>query len=308
MNDGRPTPTSARRALAFALLALAAGAPGAHAQSGRLFLSVPYDSNLAILTYNGVRSNTWLDEALVVPTSESRSQTESLVYSRIMNVFGRTGGPGISIPYSSLLSYDKTTGLVQQDASAVADPALTFDVNLFGAPALDAEQFKTFVPRTYCGIHLTLGTPWGSYDPVSATNIGGNRWTYKALLNYSITWDQGASWVDFYPSVRFFGDNDEYQRDRTLSQSPIYGLEAHYSRTVAKRTWLSGGLIGSAGGRVEVDGQPPGDAQQALKLALGAGFPTWPGGTGILAYSHTVARSEGSPRADTFMIQLIHKF
>lgn len=280
----------------------------AQAQAGRLFLAVPVDSNIAIVTYNGTRSNTWIDESLSVPGTESRSQTGSILYSRIMDVFGRTGGPGISIPYSGILTVDQQTGQVVQDSTGFGDPSLTFDVNFFGAPAMTAEQFRSFVPVTYSGLHLTLGTPWGNYDPNSPTNIASNRWSFKALVNYSITSDGGQTWIDFYPSVRFFGDNDEYLGSKRLSQRPIFGMEAHYSATIATRTWWSIGLIASAGGATEIDGAQTAVSQDTLRFALGAGFPAWPGGTGILAWNRTIARSDGAARSNNFMVQFIHKF
>ena len=297
-----------RYAPAFIGAAAALACCSAQAQAGRLFLAVPVDSNLVIGTYNGSRSNTWIDESLAVKGTESRSQTGSILYSRIMDVFGHTGGPGISLPYSSLLTTDKTTGQVVQDRSAMGDPALTFDVNFFGAPAMTAAQFREFVPTTYSGLHLTLGTPWGTYDPNSRTNIGSNRWSLKALINYSITNDGGKTWIDFYPSVRFFGDNDAYLGAKRLSQRPVVGLEAHYSATIAPRTWWSVGLIGSAGGATEVDGQGTGGSNTTVKFALGAGFPAWPGGTGILAWNHTMLQPEGAPESNNFMVQFIHKF
>jgi hypothetical protein len=278
------------------------------AQAGRMFLSVPVDSNLAIATYNGTRSNTWVDEALPQAGTDSRSQTSSFVYSRIMDVFGRTGGPGIMIPYTDLLAVDRPSGQVVQDASGVGDPALTFDVNFFGAPALTAEQFRSFVPQTYSGLHLTLGMPLGSYDANARTNIGSNRWSLKTLINYSITNDEGRTWLDFYPSVRIFGDNDAYLGTRRLSQRPMYGLEVHYSATIATRTWWSAGLIGSTGGATEIDGVDAGPAQRTLKAALGAGFPAWPGGTVIVAWNRTILRSDGAAQATNFMLQGIHKF
>jgi hypothetical protein len=280
----------------------------AQAQAGRLFLAVPVDSNIAIATYNGTRSNTWLDESLSVPGTESRSQTGSFVYSRIMDVFGHTGGPGVLIPYSGTLTVDQQTGRVVQDKSAMGDPSLTFDVNFFGAPAMTAEQFRSFTPVTYSGLHLTLGTPWGDYDPNSRTNIGSNRWSLKALVNYSITNDGGKTWIDFYPSVRIFGDNDQYLGSNRLSQRPILGLEAHYSATIATRTWWSVGLIGSAGGATEVDGAGSGGSQKTLKLALGAGFPVWPGGTGVVAWNRTIARADDAALSQNFMVQFIQKF
>jgi len=300
---------SASLLAAAAAASLALGwSSAAQAQAGRLFLAVPVDSNIAIVTYNGTRSNTWIDDALTVPGTESRSQTGSILYSRIMDVFGRTGGPGISIPYSGSLTVDQQTNQVVQDSSGFGDLSLTFDVNFFGAPAMTAEQFRSFVPVTYSGLHMTLGTPWGSYDPNSRTNIGSNRWSFKALVNYSITSDGGQTWLDFYPSVRFFGDNDEYLQSKRLSQRPIFGMEAHYSATIATRTWWSIGLIASAGGATEIDGADVGASQETLKFALGGGFPAWPGGTGILAWNRTIARADGAARSDNFMVQFIHKF
>jgi hypothetical protein len=307
-----PTTRGARRlglfiASAVFTAAVCLPAASAHAQAGRLFLAVPVDSNLVIATYNGARSNTWADGTIPDAGVTTRTQTTSVVYSRIMNVFGHTGGPGISLPYADMLGY-QSSGQVIQDTRGFADPALTFDVNFFGAPAMTAEQFRNFVPVTYSGLHLTLGTPWGQYSPSASTNLGSNRWSLKTLINYSITHDGGATWLDFYPSVRVYGNNDAYQGTQRLSQRPSYGLEAHWSTTLATRTWASVGLIGSAGGAVEVDGVRTSDAQNALRLALGAGFPIWPGGTGILAWNRTVWRSDAVAQSTNFMLQLIHKF
>jgi hypothetical protein len=302
---------SLARLTRMSALALALGlisTPPAAAQAGRLFLSVPTGSQLVIVTYNGVRSNTWADEAIANDATESRTQSTSLVYSPILNIFGRCGGPGISVPYMDLLSYTRPGNVVGQDGNGLGDIAFTFDVNIFGAPAMTTEQFKSFVPDDYMGIHLTLGTPTGQYDKDAVTNIGGNRYTFKALLNYSVTWNAGKDWVDFYPSVRFFGDNDDFKGGTTFSQDPIYGLEAHYSRTILPRTWISGGVIASAGGQSRVEDLVAGDTQRTLKLAVGGGFSTWQGGVGILTYNGTVARTDNAPRANTFMLQFIQRF
>lgn len=288
-------------------VALCAPLP-ASAQAGRLFLAVPVDSNLVIGTYNGSRSDAWADATIPESGVTTRAQTTSVLYSRIMDVFGRTGGPGISLPWADTLSTDRAGGTVVQDTSGLGDPALTFDVNFFGAPAMTAEQFRSFVPVTYSGLHLTLGTPWGRYDPDARTNVGSNRWSLKALVNYSITNDGGRTWLDFYPSIRVFDDNDEYLGGRRLSQRPVYGLEAHWSTTLATRTWVSVGLIGSTGGAVEVDGVRTSGSQESVRAALGAGFPTWPGGTGILAWSRTAWRADGVASSTNFMLQAIHKF
>ena len=95
---------------------------------------------------------------------------------------------------------------------------------------------------------------------------------------------------------------------RQRSQRPILGLEAHYTDTVAPRTSWSLGLIASAGGAIEIDDVETAVSQETLRFALGAGFPAWPGGTGILAWNRTIALTDGAARSNNFMVQFIHKF
>ena len=299
---------SAGTVTAALLLLLLGLTPRCEAQVGRFFLNVPQDTHLVIGTYNGVRSNTWADDAVADDGIESRNQTFTVAYAFVTSLHGRSGGPGVAVPVTSMLSYDEATNQVIQDASGIGDLALTFDYNLFGAPSLPRDQFMQHVPGNYSGLHFSLSTPTGEYDGDSTANIGANRWALKTTLNYSVTSDGGKSWWDFYPSIRVFSDNDDYAGRRTFSQQPLYGIEAHYSRNVARTAWVSGGIIASFGGATEVDGEGAAPSQSNFRLALGAGFATWPGGATILGYNRTVAHEEGDARVNTFMVQLLHKF
>jgi hypothetical protein len=294
-------------ACAISALASLSAAP-ANAQVGRLYLNVPEDSDLTIVTYNGVRSNTGLDESLATEEIISRSQTGTFAYAHVMSIFGKSGGPGFALPVSSILSYDETTNQVTQNASGIGDLSLTFDVNLFGAPSLDQEAFAAHVPTDYAGLHFTATLPTGQYDPQRTTNLGANRFSYKAVLNYSLTGDGGKTWIDTYTSVRFFGDNDRFQGNKRLSQSALFGFEAHVSRNVARNAWLSIGGIAGVGGSTRVDDLAAAPSQGVVRGALGGGFSAWPGGAVIVGYNHTLIRGEGDPRADSFMLQFLHRF
>ncbi|MGM0680542.1 MAG: transporter, partial [Pseudomonadota bacterium] len=170
------------------------------------------------------------------------------------------------------------------------------------------EELARHTPGNYAGLHFSLTTPTGSYDAGRDVNIGGNRRALKTTLNYSITSDGGESWWDFYPSVRFFSDNDEFGGGSTLSQKPLFGLEAHYSRNVAKGAWISAGLITAFGGETRINGEIREESRQDVRLALGAGFSTWPRGAAFLAYNRNIAYSGGSARISNFMLQLMHQF
>jgi len=45
-----------------------------------------------------------------------------------------------------------------------------------------------------------------------------------------------------------------------------------------------------------------------VRLALDAGFSTWPRGAAILAYNRNIADSGDSARSSNFMLQLMHQF
>lgn len=263
---------------------------------------------MAMFTYLNTRSNTEPDLEIINPGTEARINVGSFSYARIMSIFGRTGGPGFSIPYLSVKSTNSATGKTLLDLDGWGDPSLTFDVNLFGADAMPREEFALTPPRTYGSLHLALGTPWGNYDPDRLSNLGGNRWTGKATLNYSMTGDEGVSWLDLYATAKVFGDNNDYFGGREQSQEPIFSLESHYSRNVTPRIWLGGGLAYTTGGQLEIDGVESGAGQNTLRGIASAGFRLWKGATGIISYNHTMIRPDRSPKEHTVMLQLIHLF
>ncbi len=274
----------------------------------RMFLNAPKDTDMLMFTYLNTRSNTEGDLDISAPGTESKINVGSFAYARIMSIFGRTGGPGFSIPYLSVDSSDSDTGQSLVDLEGWGDPSLTFDVNIFGADAMTREQFVLTPSETYLSLHLALGTPWGNYDPDEALNTGGNRWNGKATVNYSITCDEGISWFDFYAAAKIFGDNDEFFGGRERSQEPIFSLETYYSHNVNPRIWLGGGLAYSNGGQVAVDGLETGTAQNTVKGIVSAGCRLWKGSTGIISYNHTLIRPDDSPREGTLMLQLILTF
>lgn len=286
------------------------GSPAVVSAQGyaRMYLNAPKDTDMFMFTYLNTRSNTEGDLDISRPGTEARINVGSFAYARIMSIFGRTGGPGFSVPYLSVNSSDADTGETLVDLEGWGDPALTFDVNIFGADAMTREQFVLTPSRTYLSLHLALGTPWGSYDSAEALNTGGNRWNGKATLNYSVTADEGVSWFDFYAAAKIFGDNEEYFGGRERSQEPIFSLEAHYSHNVNPRIWLGGGLAYNHGGQVAVDGIETGTAQNTLKGIASTGCRLWKGSTGIISYNHTLIRPDDAPREGTLLLQLILTF
>lgn len=151
------------------------------------------------------------------------------------------------------------------EASGWTDPAVTFHTNIFGGPALSAEQFRSFIPRTFASIHVTVNGPLGSYDASQPANVGSNRWTLTPVLNWSLTRNQGVSWLEFYAGGRFSSKNDEYLVNSELTQGPLGTLTAHYSHNIGKRFWAGAGLYYDYGGETAIDGMPQGDTASGFR-------------------------------------------
>ena len=279
-----------------------------NAQYGRLYVNVPRNYNYLQLHYYNTISNSWAEQSIPNDKIESITNLGSLSFTKVVNLFGRTGGPGIVLPYSSLLSFDKESDTITNRASGFGDPSFTFDCNIFGAPSLRKPDYDNHIPKSYMSAHYVMGFPLGNYDETKSTNIGANRYTYKFTLNYSITTMKGLNWIDMYASVKLSGKNKNYLVDKILSQDPVYGFEFHYSQdilgnTLGKHFWINLGAIYSGGGKVSVDGIGGKDLN-SVKLCGAVAFPTWKHGSVILSYNGSVWSTEGSPKTNQLVIQI----
>ena len=62
---------------------------------------------------------------------------------------------------------------------------MRFAVNLYGAPAMDLEEFASYRRKTNVGASLVIVAPLGQYDPARFVNIGTNRWAAKPEVGLS---------------------------------------------------------------------------------------------------------------------------
>jgi hypothetical protein len=225
--------------------------------------------------------------------NDTRSQ--SIILTRIMDFGGRTGGISVILPWAEASLETDQYGLVE---SGQGDIGLAWEINLFGAPALSKEQFATWTPETFASFHLVGTVPTGDYDADAPLNIGSNRWTLTPTVNYSYTPDAGWTWIEAYASARIIGDDD----DADVSQDPVYLLEAHVSRNINKRLWLSADAYWDWGGETTLNGIEQDDAVNTVRLGVGMGLRTWKGGQLMLNTERAVRENEG--QSDTFGLRL----
>jgi hypothetical protein len=210
----------------------------AYTGSARDYLNAPVD--IWLLNYNAsyTTSLTPEDGTDTVPGLRSNVFAQSVVLTRIMNYWGRTGGLSIVLPYALI---DTTAGPFRASTNGVSDVGFLWQMNIFGGPALTREEFRSFGPQTFSSFHLLVTTPLGTYQPNSRINPSANCWMISPTVNFSYTPDQGWTWIETYVSGRIFSNNDSYRVNggQMLSQRPILRLEEHISRSVTDALWLS---------------------------------------------------------------------
>ena len=270
----------------------------ARAGSARDYLNAPVDTWLAIYNASYTSAVTPEDGTDTVPGTRSNVFAQSLVLTRIMDYWGRTGGVSIVLPYAFL---DTSAGPFRASANGASDIGFLWQMNIFGGPALTREQFQSFIPQTFSSFHLLVTTPLGTYNPTSPINPSANRWMVSPTVNFSYTPDEGWTWVETYVSGRLFTDNDNYRVNgaQTLSQKPILRLEEHVSRNVTDALWLSLDAFYNVGGETSIDGLGQDNMANTLRVGVGMGLRLWRGADLGLNYERVVAKPAGEPNSQT---------
>jgi Putative MetA-pathway of phenol degradation len=280
--------------LGAVLLSSVAAAAG----SARQYLNAPVDTWLIQYGAGYSSSVTPEDGTDTIPGVRANVGVQSLVITRIMDFWGRTGGVSLVLPYAFI---DTSAGPFRASTNGVSDVGFLWQMNIFGGRALTREQFASFVPQTFSSFHLLVATPLGTYNANSPINPSANRWTVSPTVNLSYTPDQGWTWIETYLTGQFFSDNDNYLVNgaRTLSQQPILRVEEHVSRNLTDTLWLSADTYYNVGGETSIDGIAQDNTANTLRLGAGMGLRLWRGADMGLNCERVVAKPAREPESQT---------
>ena len=270
----------------------------AYAGSARDYLNAPVDTWLLNYSANYSTSVTPEDGTDTVPAVRSNVFAQSIVLTRVMDYWGRTGGLSLLLPYAFV---DTSAGPFQASTNGVSDVGFLWQMNIFGGPALTREQFRSFVPQNFSSFHLLVTTPLGTYQPSSPVNPSANRWMVSPTVNYSYTPDRGWTWIETYVSGRLFSDNNNYlvNGSQTLSQRPILRLEEHVSRNLTDALWLSADAYYNLGGETRIDEIAQDNMANTLRIGGGMGLRLWRGADLGVNYERVVAKPASEPYSQT---------
>lgn len=266
------------------------------AGSARDYLNAPIDTWLTFYNFGYSTLVTPEDGMDVTSSVTSNVLSQSIVVTRTMDYWGRTGGISVIFPYRSL---NASSDAFRASNQGISDISFLWQMNIFGGPALTKEQFRSFVPETFSSFHLFVGTPLGKYDPPNPVNPSANRWTFFPTVNYSYTPDRGWTWLETYLSTKVFTTNADYRVGgaSSLTQKPLFLVEGHASRNLAPGLWVSADAYYHAGGETNIDGVAQNNAADTLRLGVGMGVAVWGGGDVTLNYERVVAKPAGQPDA-----------
>lgn len=243
--------------LALALL-LASAPLVAQDLEPRRWTHLPVGTNTFAVGYAGQRTDIYFNPIIGITDGTADLNGWLARYGRSFDWAGMTARVDGILPYVS----GSWKGLVgsepgQRTIRTGGDPWLRLSVNFFGSPALKAQDFLDFLAenpkRTTVGASLAVSMPWGGYDPQELINVGSNRYTLRPQVGVL---HQNGPWsYELTGSVFLFSDNEDFVDSATLSQDPVYALQAHVTRNFEGNFWLGAGMAYAAGGKVHIDGQ-----------------------------------------------------
>jgi len=288
----------------YLLASLTLLSPLAQADNARDWQNTPVDLNMVFGYYNLVDSNTPIDTALPINGLSLNADVYIFRYARSFALDGRNTAVEILQPYADVsASFDNAeffTGT--RHNGGIGDTQLVFAHNFLGGPALTKEQFATWTPETFLSGAATLTVPSGDYDKHKVINIGANRYVFKPEIAFGTP--IGPTWLELNGYVSLYGKNDDYLDDNKLEQRPLYAIETHYSYTINRALWVSLDGTYSKGGETKVNGELQDNQQENTLAGASLGFMLSPQFGGLVAYTDTVSRRDGSPDINTWTFRL----
>ena len=110
---------------------------------------------------------------------------------------------------------------------------------MFGAPAVNVEEFVKSTPQSVLGVSLTITAPTGQFSSDKLINIGTNRWSFKPEigLSYILT----EQWyIDLYAGAWFFTNNNSfYPGNSVRTQDPLIAFQTHIRYNFSPLTWAA---------------------------------------------------------------------
>ena len=186
-----------------------------------------------------------LDPSLNFDASASLSADVAIAgYAKMFPVWNKAAMLAVLVPMGRIEGDSVIGGsLSRQASSGFGDPMVEFNMNLIGPPPImNLPDMLRYEPGFSMDLVVDVMFPLGQYDNTQSLNLGQNRWYGR--IGTPIVWQLGP-WIparrttlEIFPSVYFFGDNDDFVGDN-LQSDLTFALEAHLTRNLTSNLWAS---------------------------------------------------------------------
>lgn len=236
------------------------------------YLNAPVGVNFLVAGYAYATGSPTTDPSLPLKRPNLETSTVIARYARVLDLWDKSGKIDLILPYARLSGSALFDGApVSRQITGMGDPAVRVSMNLYGAPALDLQQFASFRQDLIVGVSLQVSAPWGQYDSSRVVNIGTNRWSFKPELGISKAighWTLEAS-----AAATWYTDNGDFVGGVTRSQDPLYAVQTHAMYGFRTGAWAAFGVTYYAGGRTTLDGSLNSDLQRNWRVGATLAIP-----------------------------------
>jgi hypothetical protein len=295
-----------RVAMLIVLLGLASPAL-AQDDGPRVYQLAPVGAqNVTVFAVNK-RGNETPEPGSISPGSDIDTDLVVFRYARTFGVAGRPVTPFLILPVGEV----RSTGAPA--SSGFGDMQIGGAIGLIGAPALSPEKFAAFKPGIGLGLLGRLYLPTGAYSDRKPVNLGSNRIAYQiglptVLAAGSSYRDPSLTSLEILPTLTFYGTNDDPFAAHRSNKDVLFSLEAHLTRNLGRRVWVSADMLYRLGGATTTDGRDDGNGMHGWSAGLSAALPFVSQTSLIFTYQRVIERSDEGPDGWFFRTALVAPF
>jgi hypothetical protein len=198
--------------------------------------------------------------------------SEVMGLTHIFDAGGQSGKITLVLPYGQLTGSSTIGGrTVNASTEGLSDPLIKAAVNLYGAPALTLDQFKSYQQDLIVGVSLAASIPWGKYDDNQLINVGANRWFIQPGLGVSKA--LGPWRFELAGAGIFYTSNTNFMGGNSLSQNPVYSTQTHGIYYFQNTAWISVDATYFTGGQSYLNGNPISGNQENWRFGTTMSYP-----------------------------------
>jgi hypothetical protein len=249
----------------FALLLAAVPAARAQDIEPRAYSNAPVGVNFLGFGYAYTQGSLPTNPSLPLTNSHVTTSSALLGYGHVFDLWGQSAKVNVVAPYSWLGGNAVFAGQpVQRSVNGLTDTSVRLSVNIYGAPAMDLQEFRNYQQDLILGASLNVTAPTGQYDGSRLVNLGTNRWSIRPELGASKAF--GPLTIELSVGPTFFTDNTDFLNGHTRSQDPLISGQAHAIYDFGSGIWGSLDVQYWTGGSTAVDGESNHNLQRNSRL------------------------------------------